>query len=183
MLGHALVATEDRKNFAEAKAVLKRAVSRDNEDPFAWYQLGIIYDREGDPRPRLARQRRALNLEGKPMMALTSARIALKGIKPGTPDCLRAQDIAMATKAELERRPRTRRWKTTCARQGSDQDSRRPACLHRRMSEMPKRLADPRADRRVVGSLLTVALRYSPCPRDASAAGSCATGCSPIPPF
>ena len=50
MLGHALVATEDSKNFAEAKQVLKTAVNRDNQDPFAWYQLGIIYDREGDPR-------------------------------------------------------------------------------------------------------------------------------------
>src|SRR3982751_499715 len=48
MLGHALVSTEDPKNFAEAKQVLKAAVSRDNQDPFAWYQLGIIYDREGD---------------------------------------------------------------------------------------------------------------------------------------
>src|SRR5205085_1495576 len=42
MLGHALVATEDPKNFAEAKQILKVAVNRDNEDPFAWYQLGII---------------------------------------------------------------------------------------------------------------------------------------------
>ena len=48
MLGHALVATEDPKNFAEAKQILKVAVNRDNEDPFAWYQLGIIYDRKGD---------------------------------------------------------------------------------------------------------------------------------------
>ena len=48
MLGHALVATEDPKNFTEAKQILKVAVNRDNENPFAWYQLGIIYDREGD---------------------------------------------------------------------------------------------------------------------------------------
>ena len=53
MLGHALVSTGDPKNFAEARQVLKAAVSRDNENPFAWYQLGIIYDREGDaPAPR-----------------------------------------------------------------------------------------------------------------------------------
>ena len=48
MLGHALVATEDPKNFTEAKQILKVAVNRDNDNPFAWYQLGIIYDREGD---------------------------------------------------------------------------------------------------------------------------------------
>ena len=52
MLGHALIATEDPKNFAEAKQVLKAAVNRDNQNPFAWYQLGIIYDREGDRRAR-----------------------------------------------------------------------------------------------------------------------------------
>ena len=49
MLGHALVATDDPKNFDEAKQILKVAVNKDNEDPFAWYQLGIIYDHEGRP--------------------------------------------------------------------------------------------------------------------------------------
>ena len=74
MLGHALVATEDPKNFAEAKQVLKVAVNRDNQDPFAWYQLGIIYDREGDqPRASLATAERS-NLEGNPKLALASAR-------------------------------------------------------------------------------------------------------------
>ncbi len=103
MLGHALVATEDLKNFAEAKAVLKRAVNRDNQNPFAWFQLGIIYDREGDPaRASLASAER-YSLEGQPMLAMTKARIALGGIAPGSPDCLRAQDIAMASKAQLER--------------------------------------------------------------------------------
>jgi predicted Zn-dependent protease len=48
MLGHALIATEKREHFVEAKQVLKAAVNRDNQNPFAWYQLGIIYDREGD---------------------------------------------------------------------------------------------------------------------------------------
>ena len=103
MLGHALVATEDKANFAEAKAVLKRAVNRDNKNPFAWFQLGIIYDREGDPaRASLASAER-YSLEGEPMMAMTKARIALSGISAGSPDCLRAQDIALASKAELER--------------------------------------------------------------------------------
>ena len=103
MLGHALVSTEDKGNFAEAKAVLKRAVNRDNNNPFAWFQLGIIYDREGDPaRASLASAER-YSLEGEPMMAMTKARIALAGIAPGSPDCLRAQDIAMASKAQLER--------------------------------------------------------------------------------
>jgi predicted Zn-dependent protease len=104
MLGHALVATEDPKNFAEAKQILKVAVNRDNQDPFAWYQLGIIYDREGDEsRAALATAERS-NLEGSPKMALASAEMAMKGIPPGTPDYLRAQDIAMVSRAELKKK-------------------------------------------------------------------------------
>jgi predicted Zn-dependent protease len=103
MLGHALVSTEDSNNFGEAKQVLKTAVNRDNEDPFAWYQLGIIYDREGDTaRAALATAERS-NLEGRPRMALNSAETAMKGIPAGTPDYLRAQDIAMVSRAELKK--------------------------------------------------------------------------------
>src|SRR4051794_3662143 len=104
MLGHALVATEDPKNFVEAKQILKVAVNRDNQDPFAWYQLGIIYDREGDPaRAALATAERS-NLEDQPKTALANAQLAMKGIPPGTPDYLRAQDIVMVSRAELAKK-------------------------------------------------------------------------------
>jgi predicted Zn-dependent protease len=109
MLGHALVATEDPKNFIEAKQILKVAVNRDNQDPFAWYQLGIIYDHEGDDaRAQLATAERS-NLEGDPKMALASAQMAMKGIPAGTPDYLRAQDIAMVSKAELQKNKKNRK--------------------------------------------------------------------------
>ena len=101
MLGHALVSTENPKNFAEAKQVLKTAVNRDNQNPFAWYQLGIIYDREGDPgRAALATAERS-NLENQPKIAFASAQTAMRAIPTGTPDWLRAQDIAMVSKTEL----------------------------------------------------------------------------------
>ncbi|MEO7635380.1 MAG: M48 family metalloprotease [Sphingomicrobium sp.] len=104
MLGHALVETEDRKNFAEAKQVLRAAVNRDNQNPFAWYQLGVIYDREGDPaRAQLATAERS-NLEDKPKVALANAEMAMKGIPTGSPDWLRAQDIAMVSRAELKKK-------------------------------------------------------------------------------
>ncbi|HVM22103.1 MAG TPA: M48 family metalloprotease [Sphingomicrobium sp.] len=104
MLGHALVATEEPQNFAEAKQVLKAAVNRDNENPFAWYQLGIIYDREGDrARAALATAERS-NLENNPKLALANAQTAMKGIPLGTPDYLRAQDIAMVSRAELAKK-------------------------------------------------------------------------------
>jgi predicted Zn-dependent protease len=108
MLGHALISTENPENFNEAKQVLKEAVNRDNQNPFAWYQLGIIYDREGDPsRAALATAERN-NLEGNPKLALASAEMALKGIPHGSPDYLRAQDIAMVSRAELKKKKKDR---------------------------------------------------------------------------
>ena len=104
MLGHALVATEDPKNFAEAKQVLKAAVNRDNQNPFAWYQLGIIYDREGDQaRAALATAERS-NLEDKPKLALANAQLAMRGIAVGSPDYLRAQDIMLVSQAQLKKK-------------------------------------------------------------------------------
>jgi predicted Zn-dependent protease len=103
MLAHALISTEKKEHFAEAKALLREAVNRDNENPFAWYQLGIIYDREGDPaRAALATAERN-NLEGNPKLALASAEMAMRGIPSNSPDYLRAQDIAMVSRAELKK--------------------------------------------------------------------------------
>ncbi|SFR80956.1 M48 family metalloprotease [Sphingomonas jatrophae] len=102
LLGHALIATEDQANFAEAKQVLKVSVARDVQNPFAWYQLGIVYDREGDqPRAALATAER-YSLEGQAPLALSSAEAALRGIPEGTPDWIRAQDIAMTARTAVE---------------------------------------------------------------------------------
>lgn len=104
LLGHALIATEDPANFAEAKRVLRLAVQRDNDNPFAWYQLGIVYDREGDePRAALATAER-YSLQGQPQLALPNAERAMMGIPVGTSDWLRAQDIAMVSRSAVERR-------------------------------------------------------------------------------
>jgi len=109
MLGHALIATEEPKNFAEAKSVLKTAVNRDNDNPFAWMQLGVVYDREGDrPRAALATAERN-NLQGEPKLALASARMAMAGIPRGTPDFIRAQDIALVSCVELKKDKKNKR--------------------------------------------------------------------------
>ena len=106
LLGHALIATEDDSNFAEAKKVLRIAVARDNDNPFAWYQLGIVYEHEGDrPRAALATAER-YSLEGQAAPALHSAEQAMTGLEKGTPDWIRAQDIAMVSKNALEKRKR-----------------------------------------------------------------------------
>jgi predicted Zn-dependent protease len=103
MLGHALIATEKPANYAEAKAVLKSAVSRDNENPFAWYQLGIVYENEGDTaRAALATAERN-NLQGNPKLALASARMAMRGIPRTDPYWIRAQDIAMVSEEQIRK--------------------------------------------------------------------------------
>lgn len=102
LLGHALIATEDPKNFAEAEAVLRSAVNKDRENPFAWYQLGVIYEHRGDmPRAALATAESRAMMGDYPV-ALRSAEAAMAGLKEGTTDYLRAQDIAMVARSELD---------------------------------------------------------------------------------
>jgi predicted Zn-dependent protease len=109
MLGHALLSTEKSANLTEAERVLRASIGRDNEQPFAWYQLGMIYDRKGDmPRAALATAER-YSLEGNPKLALVSAERAMLGIPAGTPDFLRAQDIAMVSRTAVEQDRKNRR--------------------------------------------------------------------------
>jgi predicted Zn-dependent protease len=101
--GHALIATEDPANFKEAERVLKSAVSRDRENPFAWYSLGVVYAANGDmPRARLASAEQQA-MSGNMTMALNSAQVAEDGLPKGSPDWLRAQDIAFEARAAIER--------------------------------------------------------------------------------
>mgnify|MGYP002010868058 FL=1 len=108
LLSHALIATEDPANFAEAEQVLRVAVQRDRENPFAWYQLGVVYERRGDtPRAALATAERYAMM-GDHNLALRSADVAVQGLQPGTVDYLRAQDIAMTSRAAVEQQRKKR---------------------------------------------------------------------------
>lgn len=107
-LGHALIATEDRANYPEAVRVLRTAVGRDDRNPFAWYQLGTVYELTGDsPRAALATAERA-SMTGDSRTAVQSARFAMAGLPANSADWVRAQDIAMtagdALAAERKRR-------------------------------------------------------------------------------
>ncbi len=100
--GHALLATEDSANLAEAERVLKLAVARDDDNPFAWLNLGTVYDRKGDePHTALATAERA-HLMGDFRTALISARAAMSGLPQGSPDWVRAQDILMVSQTAFE---------------------------------------------------------------------------------
>jgi predicted Zn-dependent protease len=103
LFGHALIATEDKSHYPEAEEVLKAAVQRDRLNPFAWYQLGVIYAAQGDmPRARLASAEQQV-MSGQYVEALRSAQAATAGLPENTPDWLRAQDIVFEARGELER--------------------------------------------------------------------------------
>lgn len=109
LFGHALIATENPANFAEAKSVLRTAIQRDNKNPFAWYQLGTIYAHEGDqPRALLSTAER-FNLEGAALPAFTNAQMAMRGLPKGSNDWIRAQDIALVSRTAIEEDPKMRR--------------------------------------------------------------------------
>jgi predicted Zn-dependent protease len=109
--GHALLATDDRAHLDEAERVLRQAVARDDDNPWAWMQLGTVYERKGDePRTALATAERA-NLTGDARTALVSAQRAMAGLPQGSRDWIRAQDIVLVSQTaveELRRRERRR---------------------------------------------------------------------------
>ena len=108
LFGHALIATEDPQYLDEATQVLKAAVNKDNRNPFAWYQLGVVYSQQGDiARAQLATAESSL-LEQNYAGAIRSSQIALAGIAENTPDWIRAQDISFIAKAEFEKNNRRR---------------------------------------------------------------------------
>jgi predicted Zn-dependent protease len=109
IFGHALIATEDKSKLDEAARVLKAAVTKDNQNPFAWYQLGVVYEQKGDTaRAALASAERYL-MEGSPQLALPNAQTAMAGLPEYSPDWIRAQDINMVAEAMLARVKKRRR--------------------------------------------------------------------------
>jgi predicted Zn-dependent protease len=102
--GLALINTEDKAHLAEAETVLRAAVARDRENPMAWYELGMVYGAKGDiPRARLASAEQQI-MSDSPTEALRSAMAAQAALPKDSPDWIRAQDISMQARAQLERK-------------------------------------------------------------------------------
>ena len=103
IFGLALIATENEANYPEAERVLRAAVAKDRYNPFAWYQLGVVYAASGDiPRARLASAEQLVMNRRFPE-ALQNAQAAEASLPYGSPDWIRAQDVALEARTELER--------------------------------------------------------------------------------
>ena len=100
--GHALVATDDKAHYPEAIKVLKQAVVRDDDNPFAWYQLGTAYAASGDEARASLATAESAALRGDDRLAVLSARRAMAGIPANTPDWIRAQDIALTSQNAID---------------------------------------------------------------------------------
>nr|WP_320076670.1 M48 family metalloprotease [Novosphingobium ovatum] len=110
--GHALLSADERvastEHLAEAQRILKAAVGRDRENPFAWYVLGVTYERLGDhARARLASAEQQ-SLSGRWAEAMASASAAMAGLPVGSSDYLRAEDIAMEARSALAKQKKRR---------------------------------------------------------------------------
>ncbi|MCS6986517.1 MAG: M48 family metalloprotease [Sphingomonadaceae bacterium] len=108
LLGQALLqAAEDGRNaqaLNEAERLLRTTVQRDRRNPQAWTQLAAIWAMKGDPpRVALATAERLSLTGGDPRLARRAAEQALAGLPRGSPDWLRAEDIALAAQGEIER--------------------------------------------------------------------------------
>ncbi len=100
--GHALVATEDKSYYPEAEKVLRQAVAREEDNPFAWYQLGVVYELRGDQARALLATAERSSLTGDNRTAAYSARGAMAGLPQNSADWIKAQDIALASQNALE---------------------------------------------------------------------------------
>jgi len=96
-LGHALVAMENPDLAREAVTILRRVVTQDPENPFAWFQLGMAYTQLGDEaRAALASaERLSLQYNANPAEVAYHAHRAVSGLPKNTPEWLRAQDILL----------------------------------------------------------------------------------------
>jgi predicted Zn-dependent protease len=106
--GHALIATEDKANYPEALTVLRAATARDDQDPFAWYELGTVYAAMGDEAHAALATAEQASINHQDGVAAFHARAAMAGLSPNTPDWLRAQDIAMVSGSDSGNRRQRR---------------------------------------------------------------------------
>ncbi|MDO8289396.1 MAG: M48 family metalloprotease [Parvibaculum sp.] len=101
-LGQSLLATDKKEHAPEAMNLLKDVVERDPEMPFAYYQLSIAYGRLDQIGMAELSTAKYYETVGSRRDALGHALKAMSLLKEGSPEWLRAQDIAIANKAKRD---------------------------------------------------------------------------------
>jgi len=102
-LGQALVSLEDKALMEQAIPILENAVRQDRSNTFAWFNLAKAYSWTGaEAKASLATAERFF-AGGNPVLASSHARRALTGLKHGTPEWLRAQDILYVSEETAEK--------------------------------------------------------------------------------
>ncbi|MES1990216.1 MAG: M48 family metalloprotease [Pseudomonadota bacterium] len=97
-LGQSMLAAEKQDYVPEALTLLKDVIERDPETPFAYYQLSIAYARLNQIGMAELSTAKYYETVGARRDALGHALKAMSLLKEGTPEWLKAQDIAVANK-------------------------------------------------------------------------------------
>ncbi|UTW53843.1 M48 family metalloprotease [Kordiimonas sp. SCSIO 12610] len=108
-LGQALVSLEDNALMERAIPILEDATRKDRGNAFAWFNLAKAYSwLEKTPEASLATAERFYAVGGAGQAAYHASQ-AVKGLKQGTPEWLRAQDILVFAEQAIERQKGRRR--------------------------------------------------------------------------
>jgi len=89
--------------------VLKVSVDKDREDPLAWYALGTVYAQRGDEAHAALATAERYAMGGDDRLARQNAELAMRGIPEGSIDYLRAEDIAVTSRNNLDDKVRHRK--------------------------------------------------------------------------
>ncbi len=109
--GQALIARDDPDNMTIALPILERATRLDPSNTFAWFNLARIYAWKEMPAMADLATAERFFAAGVGGQAMIHARRALGGLKVGTPQWLRAQDILAVTEPIFEKQQRKQRRK------------------------------------------------------------------------
>lgn len=100
-LAMSMIATDDDVYLEDARQHLRVALDAEPDNSFAWYQLSIVHERNGDTaraQLAIAEQSYALGNSGR---ALQFAARARPDLEPGTPDWYRASELLAVARASL----------------------------------------------------------------------------------
>jgi predicted Zn-dependent protease len=103
LFGNALFETGNVENYPEALRVLKAAIVRDRDNPLAWQTMGQIYEAQGDEAHTQLCTAETSLLNRQYPVALANARRAALTLPFGSADALRAQDIAIVAKIQVDK--------------------------------------------------------------------------------